>query len=131
MGGCTRSQCCSGGTLVLRSVHLQVYANLVVSHTLFRESSALQKRDPPQSQAHYLSTDVDQRKNSFFHFFLKKGGRGSIIINSKSGVLRVKNKSLDSTQSSSHRDFREVISVMKVGGGKRIENCCNLEGNVI
>lgn len=31
----------------------------------------------------------------------------------------------------SPEDFREVISVMKVRGGKQLENCCNLAGNVI
>lgn len=38
-----------------------VYANLVVSHKLFRDSSARQKRDPQQSQTHYNSTDVVHR----------------------------------------------------------------------
>lgn len=31
----------------------------------------------------------------------------------------------------SPEDFGEVISVMKVRGGKQLENCCNLAGNVI
>lgn len=29
------------------------------------------------------------------------------------------------------KDFREALSAMKVRGGKQLENCCNLAGNVI
>lgn len=29
------------------------------------------------------------------------------------------------------KDFGEALSVMKVRGGKQLENCCNLAGNVI
>lgn len=57
----------------------------------------------------------------------------AIIMKSPSGVLGVKNERLRfSTQLSLFpKDFGEALSAMKVRGGKQLENCCNLAGNVI
>lgn len=59
----------------------------------------------------------------------------AIIMNSESGVLGVKNERLRLSMRLSlqlfPKDFGEALSVMKVRGGKQLENCCNLAGNVI
>lgn len=59
----------------------------------------------------------------------------AIIMKSESGVLGVKNERLRLSMRLSlplfPKDFGEALSVMKVRGGKQLENCCNLAGNVI
>lgn len=55
----------------------------------------------------------------------------AIVIKRESGVSGVKNGAADLTRSPLPGAIGEAVSVMKVAGGKQLENCCNLAGNVI